>query len=562
MTKKILLLILIKLVFIAACGDSARKETKSMNKKQSKFVWNNANVYFLLTDRFCNADKSNDVNFGRTEKTSELRTFLGGDIKGITKKIKESYFSDLGINVIWLSPIVEQIHGYVDEGQGKTYGYHGYWTKDWTRIDANFGTEEDMLELVTVAHENGIRILLDVVLNHTGPVTPQDEVWPADWVRTDPACTYTDYKTTVSCTLVKNLPDIRTESQENVELPEFLKEKWKKEGRFDKETAELEAFFTRTGMHRTPSNYIIKWLTDFIRKYGIDGYRIDTVKHVEKDIWADLIKEAKIAFADWKKANPEAVLDDNDFYVVGELYGYNINSNYYYNFSDKQVNYFDAGFNSLINFGFKYDAAQKPNYEELFAYYSTRLNDSIKGKTVMNYISSHDDGEPFDKMRTKPFEAANKLLLTPGVAQIYYGDESSRLLYHQGAEGDTHLRTFMNWDEIDNNKIVENHKVKDVLKHWQKLGRFRNAHPAVGAGVHKMLSESPYYFSRTYKSDKINDAVIVGLNLPKGNKEIFVKDVFEDGVKLKDYYTGSTVVVKDGKVSLDTESNIILLGLN
>jgi alpha-amylase len=74
-------------------------------------VWEAANVYFLLTDRFNNADPSNDVNFERTEETAVLRGFEGGDLKGITQKINEGYFTDLGINAIWMTPVVEQIHG-------------------------------------------------------------------------------------------------------------------------------------------------------------------------------------------------------------------------------------------------------------------------------------------------------------------------------------------------------------------------------------------------------------------------------------------------------------------
>ena len=556
MIKKSFLLVF-SMLFILACGDGTKNDT-STEKKQAPFVWENANVYFLMTDRFCNGDKSNDVNFGRTAETSELRKFMGGDIKGITKKIKEGYFTKLGVNAIWLTPIVEQIHGYVDEGQGGTYGYHGYWAKDWTAIDPNYGTEEDMHELVKVAHESGIRILLDVVINHTGPVTELDPVWPEEWVRTEPQCTYQDYESAVTCTLVKNLPDIKTESNDSVGLPEYLMQKWEKEGRLEEELAELDTFFDRTGMVRAPRNYIIKWLIDFIRKFGVDGYRIDTVKHVEESVWGDLIKEAIQAFKDWKKANPDAVIDDNDFYVVGELYGYNIYSSRYYDFGDRKVDYYDHGFNSLINFGFKYDAAQK-SLEDLFSYYSTRLQDSLGGKHVMNYISSHDDSQPFDLNREKAIEAGTKLLLCPGATQIYYGDESSRLLEKKGANGDANLRTFMNWDEIERNESINGVKVLAVMNHWQKLGQFRNEHPAVGAGVHKMISEKPYYFSRNYKSETFEDKVVVGLELEKGKKEISVKDIFEDGMQLKDYYSGQSIEVKNGKVSLETDFDILLL---
>ncbi len=104
------------------------KKEVPMQKQTTKapFLWEAANVYFLLTDRFYNGNPNNDTNFGRTKKTAVLRGFEGGDIIGITKKIEEGYFNDLGINAIWFTPIVEQIQGSVDEGTGSTYGFHGY----------------------------------------------------------------------------------------------------------------------------------------------------------------------------------------------------------------------------------------------------------------------------------------------------------------------------------------------------------------------------------------------------------------------------------------------------
>lgn len=523
-------------------------------KKKVPFVWEGANVYFLLTDRFNNGNPENDINFDRTEETAVLRGFEGGDILGVTQKIEEGYFTDLGINAIWLTPVVEQIHGATDEGTGKTYGYHGYWAKDWTAIDPNFGSRKDLENMVKAAHAKGIRILLDVVLNHTGPVTEKDPVWPDDWVRTGPTCDFTTYETTTACTLVENLPDILTESDEPVELPDALLAKWKKEGRLSQELDELQLFFERTGYPRAPRYYIIKWLTDYINDFGVDGFRVDTVKHVNENAWADLHKEANYAFETWKKKHQDEILDNNPFYMVGEVYNYGISGGREFDFGDRKVDYFNYGFKSLINFELKEDGQK--DYETIFKKYNQLLNTKLKGKSVLNYLTSHDDGSPFDKDRTQPYKTANVLLLTPGASQVYYGDETSRSLVIEGAEGDATLRSFMNWEELDS--ITE---IQNIHKHWQKLGQFRRNHPAIGAGRHKRLSKSPYVFSRTYVDGDYRDKVVVALDLPKGKKSLVVKGFFGDGTKLYDTYSDTEVIVTKGKVVLDNEFDIALLEL-
>lgn len=530
--------------------------TNSINLKHNifPFTWEAANVYFLLTDRFNNGSKENDLNFERTDSTGVLRGFMGGDLIGITQKIEEGYFSDLGINAIWLTPIVEQIHGSTNEGTGKTYGYHGYWAKDWTALEPNFGTKKDLERFVKTAHDNGIRVLLDVVLNHTGPVTNQDPVWPSKWVRTNPTCDFTTYENTTRCTLVANLPDIITESDEPVELPDPLLAKWKEEGRLSTELDELQLFFERTGYPRAPRFYIIKWLTDFVHKYGIDGFRVDTVKHVNENAWSELYAEASYAFETWKKKHPTEVLDDNPFFMVGEVYGYGISGGRQYDFGDKKVDYFDYGFKSLINFELKTDASK--GYETIFKKYNTILQNELKGLSVLNYLTSHDDAVPFDSLRTKSYYAANVLLLTPGASQIYYGDETARSLTVEGTEGDATLRSFMNWEDIDSIPATKN-----ILTHWQKLGKFRRNHPAIGAGLHAQLAKSPYVFSRSYTIGDLRDKVVVGLDLPKGKKSLLVKGFFGDGTKLYDAYSETLVEVANGMVILDNDYDIALLEL-
>ncbi len=128
--------------------------------------------------------------------------------------------------------------------------------------------------------------------------------------------------------------------------------------------AELDAFFQRTGYPRAPRYYIIKWLTDLVREYGIDGYRLDTAQHIEEGVWKELFGEASKALADWRMEHPDKVLDHNDFYMVGEVYGYGISSDRLFHFPDTAVDYFAEDIHSLINFDFKYNATG--GYEALF----------------------------------------------------------------------------------------------------------------------------------------------------------------------------------------------------
>jgi len=511
------------------------------------FLWENATVYFLVTDRFANGDKSNDLAYGRKADAAPLRGFMGGDFKGLTAKIKSGYFDDLGVDVIWTTPPVEQIHAGTDEGTGKSYGFHGYWARDFTAMDANLGTEKDFRDFVEAAHARGIRVLLDVVMNHTGPVTEADPVWPEGWVRTEPQCQYKDVPSTVSCTLVKNLPDFRTESDAPVELPPALATKWKAEGRYEREVKELDDFFARTGYPRAPRYYLMKWHADWVRKYGVDGFRADTAKHVEPAVWAELRKVALAAHDEWKSLNPKKVMGDGRFFMLAEVYNYNIAHGQDFDMGGgEKANYFANGFDGLINFGMVHDA--KGDYESLFSKYASQLAGPLKGHSVMNYMDSHDDGNPFDPSRQKPFETANKLLLAPGAAQIYYGDEISRRLDVADAKGDAKLRSFMNWGDLKANAKVR--------AHWAKLGKFRQAHPAIGAGEHKKLADLPYTFSRVRGDDK----VVVALDVKTGQPvDISVAGLFADGTKVKDAYSGTSYTVKDGVVRTSGKSDTILL---
>ncbi len=317
-------------------------------------------------------------------------------------RIEEGYFDSLGVDAIWMTPFVEQIHGSVDEGTGKTYGFHGYWTRDWTAVDPAARQRR------RASRRRGRRAPARDPRDHgCGDQShrPADRAGSRRGPRTGfaptPNCAYRDYASTVDCTLVATLPDIRTERDAPVALPPPLLEKWEQEGRREREVAELDAYFTRTGHPRAPRYYIIKWLTDWVREFGFDGYRIDTAKHFGETVATELKREAETALAEWRREHPGEGRDDLPFYMVGEVYGWEPGNGRAYDFGDRKVDYFAHGYDALINFGFKRDAAG--SLDSLFAGYAGRLHgQALRGAAILNYVSSHDDGSPYDAERKDP----------------------------------------------------------------------------------------------------------------------------------------------------------------
>ena len=551
---------IIFLLVLLSCqsNNEKQKESLSANEPIPYFNWEGATIYFMLTDRFKNGDPTNDVNFERTEPTAVLRGFEGGDLAGVTQKIESGYFNDLGVNAIWLTPLVEQIHAGTDEGTGFTYGYHGYWAKDWTVLDPNFGTHQELKTMIETAHKRGIRVLLDAVVNHHGPETPQDGIWPEDWVRRWPTCTHDSYAATTACNLVENLPDVLTESNQEVALPPQLVAKWKQEGRLKQEQAELDAFFERTGYPRAPRFYIMKWLSDYVSEYGIDGFRVDTAKHTEASVWEEFRVICNSSFAQWKEEHPESVLDETPFYLVGEVYSYDLHHLREHDFGDRKEDFFNNSFDALINFHIK--GTQDMSLEALYSDYSNILNGPMDGFGTLNFMSSHDDGSPFDKARKNPYETARRLLLAPGTAQIYYGDELSRPLIIEGTQGDATLRSFMNWDDLENNA-----QTAKILNYWQRLGQFRARHMAIGAGIHQQISQAPYTFSRVFNDKRHSDQVVVAvlsdadIKMAREGLRIDLGGVFAEGTQLRDAFTGQEYSVTDGGVYLTLFEDVILL---
>ena len=510
-------------------------------------------IYFVLTDRFYNGDPSNDQSYGRKREEgprADVATFHGGDLKGLTLKLKEGWFRQLGVNALWISAPYEQIHGWVVGGnrEFKHYAYHGYYALDYTVLDQNMGTPEELRELVDTAHSQGIRVLFDVVMNHPGYLALQDAqefkidvLWPGwekadlrsyhnyidynnfnfgdwwgrDWVRAGlPG--YIDGGTDDLTKQLAYLPDFRTESKDFVKLPKFLKNK--------PGTRAVDLPNT------TVRGYLVKWLSDWVREYGIDGFRADTVKHVEPEAWAELKKASLQALADWKARNPTKKIDDAPFWMVGEYWGV----------GPERHKLLDSGFDAMINFDFQQRAEDTEGNEGLYSLYA-KLQ-AGHAPHMLNYLSSHDT-HLFD--RTQLIEGGAELMLAPGAVQIYYGDETARPEgYTPKTDRQQTTRSDMNWTSVDDK----------VLAHWRKLGSFRSRHVALARGTHRMLAKAPYVFSRV---DTGGDRVVVAMEA-KGEVLIPVGDTFPEGALLRDAYTGRSATVSGGQVKVQAERYVLL----
>ncbi len=577
--------------FTASAAEVEFAEVSANPTSASDFTWDNATVYFLLTDRFQNGNTSNDNSYNRglnqngsKANFDNVAAFQGGDFKGITQKINEGYFDDLGVNAIWVAGWFEQVHGYAVGGDGKKsfphFAYHGYYGLDFSELDKNYGTEAEFKEMIDTAHEHGIRIVLDVVLNHPGYNTMYDmneynfgtlkggwqdvyynygspnqdsyhgkidyngdanawgRWWGTKWIRAGLA----GYQGGDGSDLkgeVNYLPDFRTESGENLDIPQILKTKWGKEGTLNAKTNEVNQTIQKYNLGgKTVSNYLVSWYAQWVEQYGIDGFRCDTAKHVEQSTWKKLSDTCTKALQNWRTANPNAVGADwdEDFWMTGENFGQGVDKNGYYS----------NGFDSMINFSFSgnsqgggCDGLKKvSNLNQTYADYANRLNND-PNFNVLTYISSHDTG----LCRNDLYYQGSALLLLPGGVQIYYGDETNRQ-YVTCSIHDHENRSFMNWNSMD----------KNILAHWQKVGQFRNDHVAVGAGSHNNLSaNSGTAFSRTYNKNNVNDVVVCVIGANKNaSTTITLNGAFADGTKVVNTYTGEEATVAGGKVTVNS----------
>ena len=563
------------------------------------FTWNNALIYFVVTDRFANGNTSNDNSYGRKNPDASghpTATFHGGDIKGLTKNL--DYIKSLGMNAIWLTAAYEQSHGWTGGGKNgnfQHYAYHGYYALDFTSLDANMGTVDEFREFVTEAHKRGIRVVMDVVMNHSGYATLKDMCdfgfgvrsdgknaceewtpgsgesyhnkpiseaadsrwdswWGANWLRFGAygGCGSDDLTTCTSY-----LPDFKNEPNgSSVNLPTFLVNKW--------QTADAAHDIPAAKAYRegnmSVADFEAHWLASWVEEFGIDGFRCDTAKHVEKATWGKLKKYSNEALAKWRanhaNGDDPAASWTDDFWMTGEHWNFGTDP------SDGSGYGSTGGFNSMINFSLGCSTPDASTWSS----YAGKFNNgtSAPALNALSYVSSHDT----QLCRPGDMKALGTgLVLLPGGVQVYYGDETARPNDNGGSGNDAEhgTRSDMNFPSdiskqaewaANVDSISTSFSSNETLAHWQKVGQFRFRNPAVGAGKQTETGDGSLCRKYDNSSENISNAVVIHVG---SASSVNVGDCFEDGTEVMDGYSGATGTVSGGSVSLSGTGSLILL---
>lgn len=475
--------ILLALILIFAPKSFAEENKKNPN-------WDEEIIYMIMTDRFFDGDESNNnpANVEGSFDKEHLEAYHGGDFKGIIEKIP--YLKELGITTLWITPIIKNIDSNMmaDKG-GKQFAYHGYWAEDFTKLDPHLGSEDDFKELIDALHDNGIKLMVDVVINHSGYGTKNQGPFAGMHREKSGAG---DIETELA-----GLPDFKTED-------------------------------------KSVRDKIIAWQVDWLKNIktakggGIDYFRVDTVKHVDKDTMKDFKAEAR-------KAKP-------DIKMIGENFGASV---------FKDGGYLDPSMmDSLLDFDFK-DLAKdfvRGKISETESKLARRNAEISQERQMGQFLSSHDE-DGFLKVRLGgdlgKFLVASSLQLTAkGQPVIYYGEEIG-----QSGKKDkidkgifSENRYDFNWSKTENNPILD---------HYQKLIAIRKAYPEIFArGDRKGLymDDTVSVFARSLGEDEL----IIGLNTSDEEKTISF-DLKSDE-NLYDLYNQKKVKLSGNKVTLKIPS--------
>lgn len=460
--------------------------TDRVKENKKDFDWDEAVVYFMMTDRFFDGNESNNTASGADTYGDNPGLYHGGDFAGVTTKL--DYLQNLGVNTIWITPIVENIKGVAvtDEGSKDVpynAAYHGYWASDFTKLNPTLGTTEEFETMISEAHKRGMRIMVDIVVNHAGYGT---ESTFADMLR-DKSVSEGDIKSWQS-----GLPDFATEN------------------------ADVRA-------------KLVEWQTAWMKDYGVDYFRVDTVKHVDSTTWAALKNSTT-------KVN-------SSFKMIGEYFG----AGYASNGSSLGTGQMDAD----LDFDFNDQATSfvSGNISSVEKFLSAR--NSALNNTYMTgqFLSSHDEdgfkaalmkgkGYTKDEATSAALVAATLQLTAKGIPVIYYGEEV-------GLSGLNNYPYQTNRYDMDFSLATEDNV---TYQHYKNLLSIRNAYTDVftrgSRNVVASSDEGGYdVVSRTYGGTTL----YVGMNIKDAAKEVKVPVSLAAGTEVKDLYSGATYTVGSDK---------------
>lgn len=426
-------------------------------------------IYFVLPDRFENADTTNDTGGISGDKLdhgfdpSHKGFYHGGDLKGLTEKL--DYIQDLGATAVWLTPIFKNKAVQGTPGQ-KSSGYHGYWITDFTQIDPHLGSREDFKTFVDSAHARNMKVYMDIITNHTADVIKYKECHDTEThpeLSKSGECPYRsvgEYPYTTTGHISgestnegflgedsKHQNDANFEklvdpnfaytpfipdAEKSVKIPSWLNDPiyyhnrgdttFKGENSLYGDFAGLDDLFTE---HPRVVDGFIEIYSQWIRDFHIDGFRIDTARHVNPEFWQKLIPELE------KTAKEEGI---NNFHIFGEVYEFDAGQLAVFTHRDQLPTVLDFAFQQTAS-DFILKGSSGETLSRLFAADHLYGEKAQNGLYLPTFLGNHDMGRFAGMMQDNLPNITDKealarlklahalMILSRGVPTIYYGDE-------------------------------------------------------------------------------------------------------------------------------------------
>jgi len=316
--------------------------------------WKARSVYQIITDRFARTD-------GSSTHCDNLGKYCGGTFKGIENNL--DYIQGMGFDAIWISPIVANTPD----------GYHGYWVSNLYEINEEFGTAEEMKELVQACHDRDIWVMVDIVANHIGYVDN------FDYSAIVPFNSASHYNPYVDCGTINPIED--GEAYERCwlcGLPDL-----DQNNPFVRET-------------------LMSWISDLVQTYDIDGIRIDTIPHVSRNFWQEF-SEASGVFA------------------VGEVL--NLDLHYLASYQGPLESILNYALYAALRDAFQ----QGKSMDVIQDYYNDAVVTWPDMSVLGNFINNHDNPRFLsNSTNVQGFKSGLAFTLSSvGIPMVYYGDEQA-----------------------------------------------------------------------------------------------------------------------------------------